>query len=141
MLEQEIKEEKAKHRVADYGFKKTSENGGVIDYRIHTKGRPSYNGLTNKEIREKEFLLLLRKLKPHISSAIGTAVKIMQNENSSESNRLKAAALILANYKEIMKDAYDPTYDAQEAEEINEESTPVFSLRVLDSSISDVDSK
>jgi hypothetical protein len=131
MIEQELKEQKQKTGVAQYGFKTREENGGVIDYRIHTKGRPTYKGLTNKEIREKEFLLLLRKLKPHISSAIGTAVKIMQNENSSEANRLKAAALILQNYKEIMKDAYDPTYDTQEAEEINQESVPVFSLKMI----------
>lgn len=132
MLEQEIKEEESKRKIAEHvGFKSKEMNGGVIDYRIHTKGRPSYKGLTNKEIREKEFLLLLRKLKPHISSAIGTAVKIMQNENSSEGNRLKAAALLLANYKEIMKDAYDPVYDQQEAEEINQESVPTFSLRMI----------
>lgn len=131
MIEQDVKEEERKHKIADYGFRKKEDNGGVIDYRIHTKGRPSYKGLTNKEIREKEFLLLLRKLKPHISSAIGTAVKIMQNENSSEANRLKAASLLLQNYKEIMKDAYDPTYDEQEAEEINQESVPVFSLKMI----------
>ena len=131
MIEQEQEEERRKHQIADYGFKKTIENGGVIDYKINVKGRPTYKGLTNKEIREKEFLLLLRKLKPHISSAIGTAVKIMQNENSSESNRLKAASLLLQNYKEIMKDAYNPDYDQQEAEEINQESVPVFSLKMI----------
>jgi hypothetical protein len=131
MIEQEQEEERRKHQISAYGFKKTIENGGVIDYKINVKGRPTYKGLTNKEIREKEFLLLLRKLKPHISSAIGTAVKIMQNENSSESNRLKAASLLLQNYKEIMKDAYNPDYDQQEAEEINQESVPVFSLKMI----------
>lgn len=131
MIEQELKEEQAKHRVADYGFKKTSENGGVIDYKINVKGRPSYKGLTNKEIREKEFLLLVRKFKPHLSKAVATVVGIMHNEKATDGNRLKAASMFLMYYREIMKEAYSPEYDKEEREEVNQESVPVFSLKML----------
>lgn len=124
-------EEKRKHRIADYGFKKTEELGGVIDYKINVNGRPSYKKMTNKQIREKELLLLLRKLKPHVASAIATAVKIMSNSEATDQNKLRAATLILQQYKDTMESAYDKEYDADEGEEINQESTPVFSLKVL----------
>ena len=142
MIEQEVKVEERERKIAAHvGFRNTEQNGGVIDYRINVKGRPTYKGLTNKEIREKEFLLLVRKFKPHIAKAVGTIVGIMHDENASQQNKLKAAGMFLMYYKEIMKEAYSPEYDKEEREAINEESVPTFSLRMInaDESPSDVD--
>lgn len=125
-------DEKKEHRIQDYGFKKTSETG-VIDYKINVAGRPSYKKMTNKQIREKELLILLRKLKPHVAEAIKTAVGIMSSDTSSDQNKLRAATLILQEYKNTMEAAYDKIYDEEENEEINQQSDqPVFSLTVVD---------
>jgi len=67
------------------GFLKRSENGGVLDPRISTAGRPKVEGkLTRRELKEKEQMSILRKLKPNISQAIVVASKIMNNEQAPE---------------------------------------------------------
>ena len=112
-------------------FKSKVEIGGAIDYRINVKGKPTFKGLTNRQIREKELLVLLRKLKPHVSKAVMTAVKIMQNEEASHQNQLKAAVIILQQYKDTMEAAYDKEYDEDQGEEIQQDNAPVFSLKVI----------
>ena len=123
-------------------FLTREENDGVIDHRINVKGRPSYKKMTNRQIRERELLLLLRKLKPQVSAAIATAVRIMGDEKAKDSDKLKAATIILQNYKDTMEAAYDKQYDGEEGEEINQQSAPVFSLKVIgNEDVSDVESK
>lgn len=105
------------------------------------KGQPSPNPFgrpksielprrTNKELREREFLMLLRKLKPHQSKAVMAAVGVLDREESADANKLKASALLIGLYKDILKEAYNSAYDEAEGEAI-QENTPIFSLKVL----------
>lgn len=87
---------------------------------------------SNKILRGEELLNLVRKLKPHLSRAVMTAAKILDDENSSESGKLRAAALIIATYKDLVKDVYDYRYDDDEGTAIQEtDNRPVFSLKVI----------
>ena len=96
-------------------------------------GRP-YNDdkekKTNRALREKAFVQLLRKFQPHQSKAVMTAVRIMDNEEASDQNKLKASALIIGVYKELLKDAYHKDYDTDQGEEIQDNS-PIFSLKMI----------
>lgn len=99
-------------------------------------GRP-YNDdkekKTNRALREKAFVQLLRKFAPHQSKAVMTAVRVMDNAEASDQNKLKASALIIGVYKDLLKDAYHKDYDTDQGEEIQDNS-PAFSLRMLESS-------
>lgn len=94
---------------------------------------------TAKELKQKEFMTLLRRLKPLMGKSIGAAYKIMENEDSTEASKLKAAALLLGLYKDLVKEVYDQSIkvedlvdsDAQEIEE--SKNAPVFSLTVIKS--------
>ena len=96
-------------------------------------GRP-YNDdkekKTNRALREKAFVQLLRKFEPHQSKAVMTAVRVMDNAEASDQNKLKASALIIGVYKDLLKDAYHKDYDTDQGEEIQDNS-PIFSLRML----------
>lgn len=108
---------------------------GVIDEDINTGGRPlkgdERKKLTNRQIREKEFLSLARKFKPLQAAALATASKIMQNEESSDMNRLKASALILSVYQDLIKEVYDKDYDGDSGEEVQGNKAAVFSLTMV----------
>lgn len=113
-------------------FKKRSENGGMLDPSINSQGRPKVEGkLTRREIKEKEQMSILRKLKPHVSQAIVQAAKIMNNEKAAEASRLKACTIILDNYKELVGEVYDGQDD--EDGELIQDNTPktAFSLVML----------
>ena len=96
-------------------------------------GRP-YNDdrekKTNREIRTRTMLQLLRKFSPHQSKAIMAAVKIMENEQAADANKLKASALIIQTYRELLNEVYSKDYDDNQGEEIQDNS-PIFSLRML----------
>jgi hypothetical protein len=112
--------------------KKTAE--GEYDPKINLNGRPKGDGkkLTNREVREREFLSLLRKLKPLVAQSISTACKIMGNEEASHQNRLKAATIILAEYKSALENTYNENYDEAEAEEVQPAGKgAVFSLKMI----------
>lgn len=115
-----------------------SDLGVPIDHKAIVA--PKKEKLTKRELREKELLLILRKLKPQVGKAINTAVKIMGNETASHQNQLKAATIILQNYKEVMEAAYNKEYDDQDGDEIGSDDSPVFSLRVVDQNTIDVPS-
>ena len=113
-------------------FKKRSENGGLLDPTINANGRPKVDSkLTRREIKEKEQMSILRKLKPHLSQAIITASKIMNDPNAAEAPRLKACTIILDNYKQLITEVYDGD-DSSEGEEVqtNQPKT-LFSLHML----------
>jgi hypothetical protein len=111
--------------------KKTAD--GEYDPKINLNGRPKGDGkkLTNREVREREFLSLLRKLKPLVAQSISTACKIMGNEEASHMNRLKAATIILSEYKSALENTYNENYDEAEAEEVNPTNGPKFSLTMI----------
>lgn len=115
-------------------FKARSELGGKLDENINAAGRPAFPNkkLTNRQIREREFLSLLRKLKPLVADSINTAVKIMKNTEAAHANQLKAATIILQAYKDAVEDTYDKDYDAEEGTEAQpKDKAPVFSLSIV----------
>lgn len=105
---------------------------------INTKGRPVKSPdevlvkPTNKELKNRELLLLLRKLKPHVADAVMTAVTVMQKSDSDQ-NKLKASQMILQNFHKLTLDLYSGAdVDANDdGEEIQKKSGPVFSLKML----------
>jgi hypothetical protein len=89
---------------------------------------------TNKEIRSSELLMLTRRLKPHLSKAIMSAVDILDNKESAESSKLRASALIIQTYRELIKDVYDRFYDDEEGEEVQKQSAPILSFKMIEGS-------
>lgn len=102
---------------------------------LNPDGRPKVldkDKKSNKTRRSESFLELVRKFRPHLSKAVMTAVTIMGDDKSSESGKLRASALIIQTYRELVKDLYDAKYDDEEAEAIQEtDNRPVFSLKVI----------
>lgn len=113
-------------------FKKSVN--GEVDSRINRNGRPKKIDLlekkTNRELKEKELLMLLRKIKPHVSEAIIQAARIMKNEEASHQNQLKAATVLLDNYRKLTLDLYDGDQEAEGTEV--QENAPSFSLTLLE---------
>ena len=108
------------------------------DPNINRSGRIPRSALTDENkpsrraLKDKELLMLLRKIKPHVAEAVMQAAKIMRNEDASHLNQLKAATLLLDNYRKLTLDMYDGEDDEETpAEEIQGESSPVFSLKVI----------
>lgn len=116
------------------GSFKKSENG-VVDNRINRNGRPKKVDLldkkTNRELKEKELLMLLRKIKPHVSEAIIQAARIMKNEEASHQNQLKAATVLLDNYRKLTLDLYDGENSEDEGTAVQEDNSPIFSLKIV----------
>ena len=113
-------------------FKKSVN--GEVDSRINRNGRPKKVDLldkkTNRELKEKELLMLLRKIKPHVSEAIIQAARIMKNEEASHQNQLKAATVLLDNYRKLTLDLYDGDAEGEGTEV--QENAPSFSLTLLE---------
>ena len=114
-------------------FKKSVN--GEVDSRINRNGRPKKVDLldkkTNRELKEKELLMLLRKIKPHVSEAIIQAARIMKNEEASHQNQLKAATVLLDNYRKLTLDLYDGENSEDEGTAVQEDNTPIFSLKIV----------
>lgn len=114
-------------------FQSKTALGGKVDPNINTKGRIKAEGkMTNRELRERELLTLLRKLKPLVADSINTAAKIMKNDQANHANQLKAATILLANYKEMVLELYDEDHEDEAGEEIQQPNVPAFSLKVIE---------
>jgi len=109
-------------------FKRREENGGEVDPNINTKGRIK----PTRMLTNNEMMTLLRKFRPHVAKAVMTAVNVMGKEDLAETTKLKAAVIILDNYKQLVGTVYDKDYDEDEGEAISEQSQPVFSLKMID---------
>ena len=99
-------------------------------------GRPrkdsSSDKPTNRDLKERELIMLLRKIKPHVAEAIVQAANIMKNQEASHQNQLKAATILLDNYRKLTLDMYDGEDAADEAGiEVQQQNAALFSLRVV----------
>lgn len=111
------------------------------DKRINRVGRPRNDERfadgqpTRRQLKEREMLMLLRKLKPHVAESIIKASKIMGDNTASHQNQLKAAAMILDLYRKLTLDMYDgknPDEDDEPADEIQRQAPMTkFSLTVV----------
>ncbi len=106
------------------------------DPRINRKGRPTMEermtGLTNAELKQRELIMLLRKFRPHVATAVSRAAAILTNEEAQHHNQLKAATVILDAYRKLVIDLYDGEDPEQEGEEVQQQNAAVFSLKVID---------
>lgn len=102
------------------------------DVNINRAGRPKFSDKpTSRELKERELLLLARRIKPHVADSILTAARIMKNEEAAHTSQLKAATILLSAYRELILDLYDGKDPDEEATEIQQNS-PVFSLKVVE---------
>ena len=113
--------------------KKTGWRGpaGSINTAGRPKRDPNAEKKTNRVLRQEEFLSMVRKFKPHLSKAIKSAVDILDDKDAADQNKLKASALIISTYKTLISELYDYRYDEEEGEEVQSNSAPVFSLRMI----------
>ena len=125
-------------------FKTRRELNGEIDPAINSKGRPpvdSTKKLTRREIKEKEFLSLARKIRPHVAASIAAAVEIMKKDEATDTNKLKAAAFLLTEYQKLIKETYsmDDADEGSTPEEMQpqEQGKPAFTLHYINSVKSD----
>lgn len=115
-------------------FKSREENGGELDSRINKNGRPKGSGkkLNRGEIRDKELIALLRKVKPHLAKSYMEVAKILNKEEASDQNKLKAAAFFDSIYRQMINDVYD-VENVNEVEEVQPQNPGVLlSLTVVD---------
>lgn len=123
-------------------FLKTIENDGIRDPKINSKGRPKGQPKpTNREIKEREMITMLRKIKPHIADAILSAAKIMKNREASHQNQLKAATILLEHYRRLMLDVYDGEDADEEGTELQQQNSALFSLKVINTEPSETQSE
>ena len=113
-------------------FKARKDNNGQLDENINTKGKIKPNReKSRREIRDQSLLSLLRKVSPHLSESIMTAATIMKNKEAAHANQLKAAVILLNAYKELVNELYTGGDEDAEGTEIQPNSGPVFSLRMV----------
>lgn len=86
---------------------------------------------TNRILRERSLLEMVRKFRPLQSKAIAAAVHILDNKDASENGKLRSAALIIQTYKDLIKEVYDQKYDDSEGTPMQEENKPAFTLHML----------
>ena len=92
---------------------------------------------TNRSLREKHLLELVRKFRPLQTKAVQAAVKILDNAEAADANKIKASALVLTMYRDLIKEVYSKDYDEEENEDTQQDNGPIFSLRVLGSTDDD----
>lgn len=100
-------------------------------------GRPSGEALVNPKsvadgvnLKQKEFQDILNRLKPLNKKAIKKLHQLLDSDTTSEGGQLKAVALVLKTYEDLMKELYKDNVKAKESDEDDDEALkPVpFSL-------------
>lgn len=113
-------------------FKTREELGGMTDPNINIGGRrPKEGKETNRSLKERELLMLLRRIRPHVADAIMQAAKIMKNEEAAHQNQLKAATILLDNYRRLTLDLYESEDPDAEGTEVQAQNQPTFSLKMI----------
>lgn len=113
-------------------FKSRKELNGETDSNINTLGRiKPQKELTKRAIKERELMSLARKIKPLMAEAIGTASKIMKNNEATHASQLKAAVILLDAYRSLVNDLYESEDENEQGTEV-QDTRPVFSLTMID---------
>ena len=86
---------------------------------------------TNRQLKDRELLLLMRKIRPLVSDAVLAAAKVVRNEGASDSARLAASKMLLDTYRRLTLDLYADADPEEVGVEVQQQNTPVFSLRVI----------
>lgn len=111
-------------------FKARKDNDGKVDENINKLGRvKGASEMSRRALKDRELISLLRKIKPHMAESIMTAAKIMKSDAAADANKLKASALLISVYKELLKDAYDGDEESEGTE--IQSNTPTFSLHMI----------
>ena len=116
-------------------FKTRQELNGQLDPNINAEGRiKPTKALTKREIKDRELLSLARKVKPLMAEAIGVSAKVMRDEKATHASQLKASALLLTIYQQLVRDIYEGKEEDEEGQSHQEiqEQKPLFSLTVVD---------
>lgn len=122
-------------------FVSRKNNGGKVDSRINTRGRPlkgDEKTLTRREAKDKELLSLARKLKPHLASGLKEAVSILENKDAADANKIKVVAFLYKTYHELLDDVYAPSRedeipeDQTVVQEVQPQNQPILSLRIVE---------
>lgn len=119
-------------------FKKRSEDGEV-DPNINRAGRPkTERKVSRREQKDKELMAMMRKLKPHLAASVEVISDVMRGDKTSDTNKLKAASLVIAEYRRLVQDTWGDNDEVQDSESeaeddnLNEENVaPVFSLKIV----------
>jgi len=117
-------------------FKTRQELNGQLDPNINAEGRiKPTKALTKREIKDRELLSLARKVKPLMAEAIGVSAKVMRDEKASHASQLKASALLLTIYQQLVRDIYEGKEEDEEGQSHQEiqEQKPIFSLTMVQS--------
>lgn len=109
------------------------------DPRINREGRPTGSEVdklkkpTKQQVKDKELLSALRKLKPHVAKSIVTAAKVLDDDKASNGDKLKAAQLIIDRYIKLNIDLYGDEVDTSEETDPVQTDKPaaVFSLTMV----------
>lgn len=89
----------------------------------------------NRRLREKQLLMLSRKLKPHVKKAVNTVEALIDTTEDgkfkceSPAVRFQASKFLITINKQLTESLYNDKYD-EEVDKENEEAVPVFSLRM-----------
>lgn len=89
----------------------------------------------NRRLREKQLLMLSRKLKPHVKKALATVEELIDTDEAgkfkceSPAVRFQASKFLITINKQLTESIYNDKYD-EEVDKENEESVPVFSLKM-----------
>ncbi len=119
--------------------KKHNEGWNGPEGSRNTKGRPKTDRdtetkrVSRREQKSKELLQLARKLRPHISTAIGETVKILSKNDAADTTKLRAAAFLVGEYHKLVEDIYEGEDTENELQDVQPkvDDRPVFSLRMI----------
>lgn len=90
----------------------------------------------NRKLREKQLLILSRKLKPHVKKALATVEELIDTDEAgkfkceSPAVRFQASKFLITINKQLTESIYNDKYD-EEVDTENEEQVPTFSLKMV----------
>jgi hypothetical protein len=84
----------------------------------------------NRTLREKQLMMLSRKLKPHVRKAMDTLNELNEGAEVAPAIRFQASKYLIMINKHLTENIYADKYDVEE-DELEKEAVPTFSLKVV----------